>query len=347
MLNTIVITNVDSLLGYAIAYKFVSDWNRQSTGAVTEFRLLCHERQGLQELEKLGGKIIEMQKFDDEKEMSHIMKNVDYVIYVPEYSNDRIQEGELVIRTAKQEGVGYLTMLSYLGLENLKKSASNNLHQFHKLEKKVSEHFDDDSYCIIRTALFNQFFFYFGPMIDDENEIRLPVDKKSRWGTIDLSDLAEAVYLLSEPTTDDKQQQQQQEAKKENQTLFRLTPRDNYTAQDLVEYASKGLELEENMTYKKIDSEKMYNYLHRIHQDNRFRERPVFLFDQQQDPASTFPLGRYLNDNFIQTIIEYWELANHDGLDITCKDLENILGRHPYHLKKFFEMNRDQFRRLR
>lgn len=107
------ITNVDSLLGYAIAYKFVSDWNRQLTGAViTEFRLLCHERQGLQELEKLGGKIIEMQKFDDEKEMSHIMKNVDYVIYVPEYSKDRIQEGELVIRTAKQEGVGYLTMLS-------------------------------------------------------------------------------------------------------------------------------------------------------------------------------------------------------------------------------------------
>lgn len=233
---------------------------------------------------------------------------------------------------------------SSLGLENLKKSTSNsfkNLHEFHKLEKKVSDHFDDDSYCIIRTALFNQFFFYFGPMIDDENEIRLPVDKKSRWGTIDLSDLAEAVYLLSEPT--DKCHEQQQE---KNQTLFRLTPRENYTAQDLVEYASEGLE-QENMTYKKIDSEKMYNYLHRIHQDNRFRERPVvFLFDQQ-DPASTFPLGKYLNDNFIQTLIEYWELANHDGLDITSKDLESILGRHPCHLKKFFEMNRDQFRRLR
>lgn len=113
MKTSIVITNVDSFAGYAIAYEFVSKWNRNSSSKpATEFRLLCHERQGLQELEKLGGKIFERKNFDDKKEMRAIMKNTFYVILIPEYSSARLQEGETIIHAAKSEGVGYMTMLS-------------------------------------------------------------------------------------------------------------------------------------------------------------------------------------------------------------------------------------------
>lgn len=117
MNNAIVITNVDSLLGYSLAYRFLEDWNREKPGysekrEATEFRLLCHERQGMEELEVLGGKIFELRDYADKDAMNHIMKNTSYVIFVPENSDRRIEEGESVIHCAKKQNVEYLTMLS-------------------------------------------------------------------------------------------------------------------------------------------------------------------------------------------------------------------------------------------
>lgn len=113
MKNCIVITNVDSFAGYAIAFEFLSKWNHSSSSKpVTEFRLLCHERQGLHELEKLGGKIFEVENFDDKKEIRAIMRGVFYVVLIPEYSTERVQEGEAIIDAAEKEGVDYMTMLS-------------------------------------------------------------------------------------------------------------------------------------------------------------------------------------------------------------------------------------------
>lgn len=95
----------------------MEDWNREETGydelkAKTEFRLLCHERQGLQDLERLGGKIFEIQNFDDERAMIHLMKGVVYVMFIPESSENRVQEGEAILKSAKKENVDYLAMFS-------------------------------------------------------------------------------------------------------------------------------------------------------------------------------------------------------------------------------------------
>jgi hypothetical protein len=117
MKNAIVITNVDSLLGYAVAYRFVEDWNREEQGynelrEIIEFRLLCHERQGLEDLERLGGKIYEVENFADKLVMSHIMKGVYYVMYIPEFSERRLGEGEAVLKGAKDQNVDYVAMFS-------------------------------------------------------------------------------------------------------------------------------------------------------------------------------------------------------------------------------------------
>lgn len=117
MKNAIVITNVDSLLGYAVAYRFLEDWNREEQSynqlrETTEFRLLCHERQGLEDLERLGGKIFEIENFADERVISHIMKGVYYLVFIPEFSDRRLSEGEAVLTGAKDENVDYVAMFS-------------------------------------------------------------------------------------------------------------------------------------------------------------------------------------------------------------------------------------------
>lgn len=117
MKNAIVITNVDSLLGYGLAYRFLEDWNREEAGYTekrdtTEFRLLCHDRQGLEDLEKLGGRVFELKNFSDEKSIEHVMENVCYVMFVPENSDDRIKEGEAIIKGARNQKVDYIAMFS-------------------------------------------------------------------------------------------------------------------------------------------------------------------------------------------------------------------------------------------
>lgn len=290
-----------------------------------------------------------------------------------------------------------LFLLYSVGIDQLDKHKDNdtnhhkfkNLGEFHQLEKTVQQFFDKDSYCIFRSTVWNQFFYYFGPMIEDENKIKLPVKKSTKFGSIDLADLVDAVYNLSHnpesfsnhissAATGAATQKQEQfnnlgqlyvsNLKKKNQTVFEFTPRHNFTAEQLVEYASKGLE-REDMTYEKVDSAKLYGYLSHIHNDNRFRARPIQhandiftassatrknsnnddnnSMDLVADRPYTFPLGQYLNENQIKTIIEFWDLIELMNSDKTTDDLEKALDRKPQDVYHFFKRNKDQFRHLR
>jgi hypothetical protein len=118
MKNVILITNVDSLLGYALAYRFLEEWNRDEEGYVelrdkTEFRLSCRQNVGLEDLAKLGGVIIPVDDYKDKDFINNVlMKGVGYVMYIPENSENRVQEGEMVIQCASEQDVHYLAMFS-------------------------------------------------------------------------------------------------------------------------------------------------------------------------------------------------------------------------------------------
>lgn len=118
MKNCILITNVDSLLGYALSFRFLEEWNREieenysSLREKTEFRLLCRERQGMEDLEMLGAKIIEVADYENQEKMKEYMNGVGYAMFLPESSNRKIKQGETVIQCAKEQGVEYVTMFS-------------------------------------------------------------------------------------------------------------------------------------------------------------------------------------------------------------------------------------------
>lgn len=242
-----------------------------------------------------------------------------------------------------------------------------NLKQFLHLEKEVSKTFSKDSYCIVRSTLWHQFFYYFGPMIEDENQIIFTADKECKWSMIDLADLVDAVYNLSSEEYDQLsstcsnlgQYYAANLHKKKNITLFEFTGTHKITPKDAIKAASHGLQ-REGMTYKVVDEEVMYDYLYRIHNDNRFRQRPIqhandisVSLDHDntnylaKDRPYTFPLGRYLNKNLIQTLIEYWEVVGTGKADIITDQLEKAIHRKPQDLHEFFKNNQDQFRRLR
>lgn len=200
------------------------------------------------------------------------------------------------------------------------------MDQLHQLETNIRANFDKDSFCIFRSTLWHQFFWYFGPMIENQNKIELNLHEKVKWGTIDLSDLVQAIIQLSIDTGDCK----------ENQTVFEFTPSLVMNTKEMVQAASQGLDLKD-MTYNQVDPSVLCKYLSKIHDDNRFKSRPNHMF----------PLGQYLNQHLIQLIIEYLELLNQLTRIDTTKDLEHAIKRQPHSIQDFFKQNKHQFKQLK
>lgn len=114
--NVFVITNCDSLLGYAMAYRFLEAiQNREEEPEIAghKLRLLCRNRSGygLSRLEKMGGEILEI-NYKDEDKLRHAMKDVRCVLLIPEYSSDREKEAECLMKAAKHQHVEHMAMMS-------------------------------------------------------------------------------------------------------------------------------------------------------------------------------------------------------------------------------------------
>lgn len=111
-----VITNVDSLLGYALAYRFLeairNNEDPEAQG-MRKLRILCRESRGLglKRLEEMGAEIQEV-NYKEEKKLGEALRNVHSVILIPENSSDRLKEAENLIKAAKQQEVEHFGLMS-------------------------------------------------------------------------------------------------------------------------------------------------------------------------------------------------------------------------------------------
>lgn len=199
-----------------------------------------------------------------------------------------------------------------------------HLRMLYHLEQQLMKIFSHRA-SILQSSLWHQMFYYFAPMIEDHNKITLLLHHDTKWGTVDLSDLTDAIYLHFS------------EEKQNRNPVLRFTAKRHMKTQEMVEAASHGLDRKE-IKYERVKYDDLYSYLKRIHNDNRFRRRP------HHNP--TFPLGSFLKKDVIETMLEYMQLMDETNIHET-QDLENTLNREPISIKCFFEKNRDQFQKLR
>lgn len=114
--NTCVITNADSLLGYALAYRFLEAIRNKEdpeSQGLRKLRILCRETRGLgmKRLEELGAEIQEV-NYKDENKLKEALRNVHSVILIPENSSDRLKEAENLIKAAKHQDVEHFGLMS-------------------------------------------------------------------------------------------------------------------------------------------------------------------------------------------------------------------------------------------
>ncbi|KAF7731250.1 hypothetical protein EC973_000666 [Apophysomyces ossiformis] len=340
-----VITNVDSYFGFNLAYCFLEGRRQERQTESSEIRLLCHDRRHVEPLERLGGKIIQLD-YRREDQVREALRDVQYVLFVPENSDERMKEGENIIRIAKEQKVEYMAMFSILGVDQAQQHRElRHMGEYHRLEQRVREEFGSEKHCVVRGPIVSQFFYYMVPMADSENVIRFPVNKDQRWGVVNVSEAVEAIYRLSRENRADRFIGPIQK----NKQLFQFTPRRNLNGSEMARAMGKSLQGKREIRYDEWKAEDMSRYLQRVREDRRFRERPheeKNKIGERRDRPHHFPLGDHLNNQLIELMLEFWQLANRGQLDIVKDDLKQALERDPQDLNEYFENNRDNFRRL-
>ncbi|KAI7887391.1 hypothetical protein K492DRAFT_121308 [Lichtheimia hyalospora FSU 10163] len=302
-------------------------------------RGLCRDRQGLEELEKQGVDIMQVD-YQDENKMKQAVQESRCVFMIPEHSSNRVKEAEMLMRVAKQAKVEHMAMLSWVGMDAVQHDRERwrHLNQYHQIEEKLKQQFGEHNCCIIRSTMFNQFFYYVTPMVEDRNALCLPVKQDQRWGTVDLRDVVEAICKLVRHNIQVGRGQGQKQ-------LYRFTPTHLMNGQEMARGMAEAVERSpDELKYHQIKQEEMWQHLKRIRDDERFRERQP---GGGTETRYTVPIGRYLNDHCIELLLEFMELASRGKAEIKSHDLKEILGREPQPLHEYFKKNRDQFKRFR
>lgn len=106
-----VITNVDSLMGYALAYCLLEENRNSGNNGQFKLRLLCRKKQDMDELTRLGADVREVD-YSREDQVRECIRNAKAVILIPEHDQQRLHQGENVIKAAKNENVHHLCMIS-------------------------------------------------------------------------------------------------------------------------------------------------------------------------------------------------------------------------------------------
>lgn len=362
--NICVISNGDSILGFALSYRFL--WamkNREEPETDSHrIRILCRSKQGydLNKLEEMGAEVVEVD-YKSEEQLRQVMKNVRNVLVIPENSPHRVKEAECLIKAAKHHECEHLAMMSMIGVDRIHEkgregtdfSAEVTEHRVFKeyceIEKIVKQEFSGDKHCIIRRAMFNQFLYYMAPQIENENKLGLPVKKDSKWTTVDLNDVVEGIYCLAKKEQHRQRgQQQPNDVQFLKKRIFEFTGPKPMTCEEMAHQIGEGLG-RSGMQYEKMDEREMKQMLHKVREDKRFQERPKENNDFKKglDGFASFPLGKFLNDQCISMMMEYWEMACKGQLNMHSEDLKHILDRQPHDLKVYFKTNRDNFKRLK
>jgi uncharacterized protein YbjT (DUF2867 family) len=113
--NVCVITNVDSLTGFALAYHMLEKIrNCEDADSTRRIRVLTRSTDSqlnLDVLKKMNAEVKEV-NYSDESNVKEALRDARNVILIPEQSRERMREAENVIKVAKHVDVDHFVMVS-------------------------------------------------------------------------------------------------------------------------------------------------------------------------------------------------------------------------------------------
>jgi hypothetical protein len=211
----------------------------------------------------------------------------------------------------------------------------------------MMEMFHGEKGCVVRHQIFNQLYYFMAPQIKSQNMLCLPVKKDAKWGSVNLNDVVEGVFCLAKKHHERSLGRNTSEEIYHKQVMNFTTHRTCKT-EEMVKEVSEGLG-HDDIKYKHVSEDEFKQYLERMKSDRRFKERPESKekFGHGRDGWWSVPVGKFLNEENIETTMEYLRFACKGHLDFSSEDLQKVLNHKPQDLKEYFKTNRDMFEKFK
>jgi hypothetical protein len=366
--QTIVITNGESYYGYAIAHYFLREC--QKHGKSHKIRVLVRDARNVQKLKEMGADLQET-NYEDKEQLKQFLHGAYSVILVPENSENRVPLGENVIMAANEGKVHCMLMWSCVGAE----AHRGRLEDYYKLEKAVEQRYKGKR-CITRVNFLQQFFYFWIPMIEDQNTMRMPTDHQ-KFAPVNLNDSIAAVYDIVTGSGKRSLYEAVKETVKDvlggsdtehgpmdeghHGKCYVFTGPEALDGPKVAKELTVALQEEggggEEIKFEPISRDEFKQYLEKIAKEGRLDQirgtvNPEMQKGYNEDRSGRdrdrgehhLPSSRHLTPVCIETLCDYFDLVREGKVALVTDDLPKIINQEPEKVQEFFRNNASSFR---
>ncbi|KAF9212085.1 hypothetical protein BGZ59_007257 [Podila verticillata] len=332
------VVNVDTCLGACIALYLAEKLEKECK----EVELVCMGKKidHLERLKKMKNVKLVQIKYDDEKCLHKAMNGICGTILLPEMCENRAKHAKNLLCAMKKEKVGGCLMVSVEGSEA---EGLRELNSFHEIERCIQDTHWDKCYLILRNSILNQCFLFWSPVVREQGEFPLTIEKESQMAPLDACDLMCSIETImvnycrrhhgSKGAEDTDETAPFGEHRNK---IYTLTGPSKITAESLVHELNEATG--QNVKLKKVSHDELRRYLESL-KDQGWPEEEV-------DDNDVDALHRYaINEATIKLMMDELDLIKRDEAGFVSGDLEKIIGRKGKTPRDFFKKEKDAFKK--
>ncbi|KAG0354763.1 hypothetical protein BG005_006217 [Podila minutissima] len=331
--------NVDNILGGCVALHLAERLEKECK----DVELVCMGKKidHLDRLKKMKNVKLVQINYEDEKNLCKAMEGIRCAIIVPEWREERAKHGKSLVRAMEKEKVRGVLMVSVEGSEA---EGLRELNSFHEIEHSIQNTHWDHCYIILRKSILNQCFLLWGPVVKDQGEFPITLQKDSQMAPLDVRDLMSSIETIV--TSYCHRQHGSKGAEDTDATApFGEMRNKIYTLTGPAKITTEGFVYElneatgQNVQFKQVSHDELRRYLESLKNRGWPQEDEV---DAELIDALRYEYAP--NDSTIRLLLDELELINRGEASFVSGDLEKITGHKGKTPRDFFKKERDTFK---
>ncbi|KAG0088397.1 hypothetical protein BGZ93_009545 [Podila epicladia] len=333
------IVNVDNVVGACVALHLAERLEKECK----DVELVCMGKKidHLERLRKMKNVKLVQINYDDEKNLCKAMDGISCAILLPELREDRAKHGKNLVRAMEKEKVRGVLMLSVEGSEA---EGLRELNSFHEIERSIQNTHWEHCYIILRKSICNQVFLLWAPVVKDQGEFPITLQKDSQMAPIDIRDVLSSIETI---VTNYCHRQHGSKGVEDTDATAPFGELRNkvYTLTGPAKITTEGFVYEmneatgQNVQFKHVSRDELRRYLESLKNRGWPQEEEI---DAELIDALRHEYA--LNESTIRLLLEELELIKRDEASFVSGDLEKITGHKGKTPRDFFKKEKDVFK---
>lgn len=312
--TSIGITSAD----YYFSHELARELLERQGNAYERVVLTVRDPKRVEGIAKHPNLVIKVVDGQDQNKTVEALKNLDWVILVPEPEDSRVQLSQKIIEASQQAGVKNILLQSSAAAE----ASQASLKEFKQIEQKLQQ--TGLNWTIFRNQFVQNWFHLWSYAVQDRNEFPITFQEKKLVPVL-IQDIVRATHELASKKELGKQHKGQ---------IYTFTGPEKLSGTELVRELNEALEVDEENEVKvrKVSRQELEKYLRDLRESSDRNGR----------------LGRKLQgqptEKQIQTILDWFDWVNTGQAETQTDHLRQLIGKNGERIQKFFQANQAEFR---